>query len=215
MEEELQQSVMLAENAEWDPSDGNDVPMSDAAHTTSNPNSTANTKWSNDNSADDGSDQLSDRDASGEEDHDIPQAAIERDSEEDGEDEDEGDQDDEDMAEEGTHGMRHSDDEMIDEESEVSDLQSAADESDEEAPWEDARDTAEDDEESDAVPPNNCMFCKQDEENDPSEEYEAYLSCAGCGVGGMCLSSYWCSRELTATCSSSAVRSRGCGNDGD
>lgn len=38
-----------------------------------------------------------------------------------------------------------------------------------------------DDDESDNAQSNNCMFCKEDEENDPSEEFEAYLTCAGCG----------------------------------
>ncbi|KAF7542631.1 hypothetical protein G7Z17_g11413 [Cylindrodendrum hubeiense] len=55
------------------------------------------------------------------------------------------------------------------------------DESDEEAPWEDARDVGEEDEESEAIPSNNCIFCKQDEENDPSEDFEVFLGCAGCG----------------------------------
>ncbi|OTB03611.1 hypothetical protein M426DRAFT_321534 [Hypoxylon sp. CI-4A] len=37
------------------------------------------------------------------------------------------------------------------------------------------------DEESDAIDPNNCIFCKKDEEHDPAEEFEAYLACKGCG----------------------------------
>ncbi|KAL6717661.1 Histone acetyltransferase [Lecanora helva] len=28
---------------------------------------------------------------------------------------------------------------------------------------------------------NNCVFCDQDEENDPSEEFEEYMACAVCG----------------------------------
>ncbi|KAI4187031.1 MAG: hypothetical protein LQ346_005572, partial [Caloplaca aetnensis] len=28
---------------------------------------------------------------------------------------------------------------------------------------------------------NNCVFCQQDEEHDPSEEYEEYMACAVCG----------------------------------
>lgn len=28
---------------------------------------------------------------------------------------------------------------------------------------------------------DNCSFCGQDEEHDPSEEFEEYLTCAVCG----------------------------------
>ncbi|MCJ1444580.1 MAG: hypothetical protein MMC23_005082 [Stictis urceolatum] len=35
--------------------------------------------------------------------------------------------------------------------------------------------------ETDIAARNNCIFCKQDEESDPSEEFEEYLSCAVCG----------------------------------
>ncbi|KAI1387756.1 uncharacterized protein F4822DRAFT_291664 [Hypoxylon trugodes] len=50
------------------------------------------------------------------------------------------------------------------------------------AEWEEAVENEEEDEdESDAVDPNNCIFCKNSEENDPAEEFEAYLSCKGCG----------------------------------
>ncbi|KAK8165427.1 histone acetyltransferase MYST2 [Phyllosticta citrichinensis] len=46
--------------------------------------------------------------------------------------------------------------------------------------WEGQSDTAE---EADAeiLDPNRCVFCGQDEEHDPSEEFEEYLSCAVCG----------------------------------
>ncbi|KAL2365828.1 hypothetical protein RJZ56_001283 [Blastomyces dermatitidis] len=36
------------------------------------------------------------------------------------------------------------------------------------------------DAEADASNPNNCIVCGQDEEHDPSEEFEEYLSCAVC-----------------------------------
>ena len=77
------------------------------------------------------------------------------------------------------------DEEDEDAQSDVSSLPTVPeDESEEEeAPWEDAGE-AEDDDESEAAPTNNCIFCKQDEENDPSEEFEAYLACARCGDNG-------------------------------
>ncbi|KKZ62520.1 histone acetyltransferase [[Emmonsia] crescens] len=37
------------------------------------------------------------------------------------------------------------------------------------------------DADADALNPNNCIVCGQDEEHDPSEEFEEYLSCAVCG----------------------------------
>lgn len=51
-----------------------------------------------------------------------------------------------------------------------------------EAEWEEAAENEDDEEEdSDAADPSNCIFCKQDEEHDPAAEFEAYLSCKGCG----------------------------------
>ncbi|EHL00672.1 Acyl-CoA N-acyltransferases (Nat) [Glarea lozoyensis ATCC 20868] len=41
--------------------------------------------------------------------------------------------------------------------------------------------SAGEDEEEEIANPNRCIFCQQDEENDPSEEFEMYLSCAVCG----------------------------------
>ncbi|KAH8668143.1 hypothetical protein BGZ60DRAFT_470092 [Tricladium varicosporioides] len=40
---------------------------------------------------------------------------------------------------------------------------------------------AADEEEEEPANPNRCIFCQQDEENDPSEEFELYLSCGVCG----------------------------------
>ncbi|KAK3945610.1 histone acetyltransferase mst2, partial [Diplogelasinospora grovesii] len=55
--------------------------------------------------------------------------------------------------------------------------------SDSEAEWEEAAEIQEvdDDEESENGNANTCMFCKQDEDHDPGEEFEAFLSCARCG----------------------------------
>jgi histone acetyltransferase SAS3 len=50
------------------------------------------------------------------------------------------------------------------------------------AAWEDARDgDAEGDEDSEAVASNTCIFCKEDEEHDPGEEFEELLECISCG----------------------------------
>lgn len=85
------------------------------------------------------------------------------------------------------------DDEEAEEEAEVDDNDdsdaSVAQEEDsdeeEEAPWEDARDEVEGDDESEVTPLNVCVFCKQDEEHDPSEDFEAFLACRSCGENGM------------------------------
>lgn len=73
-----------------------------------------------------------------------------------------------------------------DEDSESEDVSLISGSSDREstAEWEEAVDHDEDNEEeedSDAVDPNNCIFCKKDEENDPGEEFEPYLTCKDCG----------------------------------
>ncbi|KAI8960451.1 hypothetical protein F5Y11DRAFT_329951 [Daldinia sp. FL1419] len=47
------------------------------------------------------------------------------------------------------------------------------------AEWEEAVDN--DDEDDEAAEPNNCIFCKKDEEHDPGVEFEAYLACKACG----------------------------------
>lgn len=99
-----------------------------------------------------------------------------------------------------------------DNESEASAASAFDGESEDDAEWEedDEEVIENDDEESDNAQSNNCMFCKEDEESDPSEEFEAYLSCAGCGENCK-----WCSLgnngegySLT-TYSSSTMRPRG------
>lgn len=58
-------------------------------------------------------------------------------------------------------------------------------ESEDDAEWEDAVENEEgEDGESENESPNICIFCKQDEENDPGEEFEAFLACSGCGENG-------------------------------
>ncbi|KAF2434617.1 hypothetical protein EJ08DRAFT_646561 [Tothia fuscella] len=55
----------------------------------------------------------------------------------------------------------------------------AVTESDPENAWEAQSDAEE--VEAEIVDPNRCVFCGQDEEHDPSEEFEEYLACAVCG----------------------------------
>lgn len=157
---------------------------------------------------------MSDRDASGEEEEEMEEDAEGEedldllqetrgsilahgldDNEDDINDEDaEGEEDDGEAV--GAVKIQPNDaDEDMDEDdgSEVSEAPSAAADEDEdseeeaeeeeEGAWEDARDTAED-EDSDAAPTNVCIFCEEDEEHDPSEEFETFLACVGCGDGG-------------------------------
>lgn len=53
-------------------------------------------------------------------------------------------------------------------------------ESEEEAPWQADSDNGEEVEEPKADP-NVCIYCNEDEENDPSPDYEEFLSCSVCG----------------------------------
>lgn len=57
-------------------------------------------------------------------------------------------------------------------------------ESDGAAAWEEAAENEDDEDDEDGsedAVPNACIFCKQDEENDPGDEFEEYLTCVGCG----------------------------------
>ncbi|KAG7141077.1 Histone acetyltransferase mst2 like protein [Verticillium longisporum] len=70
-----------------------------------------------------------------------------------------------------------------------------SEDSDGAAAWEDAPESHEDeDEESDAAGRTLCLFCKQDEEHDPGEDFEDYLMCSHCGEN----SHQYCARETGA-----------------
>ncbi|KAF2036667.1 hypothetical protein EK21DRAFT_51632 [Setomelanomma holmii] len=56
-------------------------------------------------------------------------------------------------------------------------------ESEEEAPWQAESENGEENEVAKSDP-NVCIYCNQDEENDPSEDYEEYLACGVCGDNG-------------------------------
>lgn len=98
---------------------------------------------------------------------------------------------DDDDEEEGVGAvkLRPGETDEEDNDSEASAASAFEGESEEDAEWEEDDEVAgHDDEESDNAQSNNCMFCKGDEESDPSEEFEAYLTCAGCGENCK-----WCS----------------------
>ncbi|THC92489.1 hypothetical protein EYZ11_008053 [Aspergillus tanneri] len=67
-------------------------------------------------------------------------------------------------------------------ESEASSPSSNSQESDVDEEWEGESNENEEDREADNnTLRGNCVFCQQDEDNDPSEEFEEYLTCAVCG----------------------------------
>jgi len=65
--------------------------------------------------------------------------------------------------------------------SDKADSESSSSASGEEQAWEDASAGGEE-AETDIATRNNCVFCGQDEEHDPCEEFEEYLACAVCGM---------------------------------
>ncbi|KAH7019373.1 hypothetical protein EDB80DRAFT_700669 [Ilyonectria destructans] len=208
IEEELQQSVMLSdEDAEYDTADtaGEASTINAIGSRKAGMGTGTNSAVGEDDEVefsdrdasgeelDEDAEGELDEDAEGEEDNDYimhqqiaihgPNGHGRNDIEEEGDVDAEGEEYDQD---EGVGAVKfkpgETDDEEEDLESNASDPPSVLeDESDEEAPWDDARGVGEEDEDSEAVPTNNCIFCKQDEENDPSEDFEAFLSCAGCG----------------------------------
>ncbi|KAI1880993.1 hypothetical protein JX265_001233 [Neoarthrinium moseri] len=89
------------------------------------------------------------------------------------------------------------------------DASAASDASDRESTeWEAEaeNDNEEDDGESEAAEPNLCLFCKKDEENDPSEDFESYLTCKGCGEH----SHQQCARDADAVDSETVVANWKC-----
>lgn len=220
MEEELQQSVLRSEDANWETNDGgSDHFNTIAAQGSANgtifiaPNgiiraqSTVQEDPASERDASvDEMEEDEEEDASGEEDLDLIQETRENTSAHAHEsnhhsqsdelaDEDASGDDEEEAV--GAVKIQPSsvarDDVDEDDESDVSDApsveedQDSDEEEEEEGVWEDARDMAgEEDEEddSDTGPSNVCMFCKQDEDHDPSEDFEAYLACDSCGENG-------------------------------
>lgn len=176
MEEQLQQSVMISEDGAYESSASGPR----AANATSNNNDNISDRDASGEDVEEG-----DEDAEGEEDNDLlhqqlysghhsivasgkPPSAMD---------------DEEDSDEDGVDLVKvrpESDDEAN---SEASTRESDA-EDDAAAAWEEEADAGEDEGESVASRANACIFCKQDEENDPSEDFETYLSCKNCGDHG-------------------------------
>jgi len=100
---------------------------------------------------------------------------------------DESEDDDEDVEGVGAVKIKPGETDEEDEDSEGEASAAASnDDSDDDAEWEEAAENVdEDDEESDSAAPNTCIFCRQNEDNDPGEEFEAFLTCSGCGEHGM------------------------------
>jgi histone acetyltransferase SAS3 len=177
--------------------------------------------------------ELSDQDAEGEEDDDPRNDIGEEDPDED-EDDDEEDgegvgavkiqpghlSEDEDAA-----SIQDDDEESeasLDEDSNHS--SEAESEAEVEAEWNGAAGEEDEDEDAEAADPNRCVyvfclpaicyhqlklcrFCQQDEEHDPSEEFEEYLACIVCGDNGMFKSSPFIFTRLTG-CSTSPMRAK-------
>jgi histone acetyltransferase SAS3 len=59
-------------------------------------------------------------------------------------------------------------------------------ESDGAAAWDQvAGSDEEEEEEEEAEPQNVCLFCNQDEDNDPAPDFETFLTCSGCELNGL------------------------------
>lgn len=74
--------------------------------------------------------------------------------------------------------------------SDRSEPSASGEESEDDAEWEETAENEEEENKSENDHPNACIFCKQDEENDPSEEFEAYLACSGCDENGVLPSAF-------------------------
>lgn len=149
-------------------------------------------------------DEAFDEDAEGEDDDvdmDAPlvdQNGVMTGEEEEEEEEDDEDDDEEDEAEgvgavkikpgetedEEESGSDDDDDDAASSASGISEGESAGESA---GDWEgqaEVHNADDDDEESETADSSLCMFCKKDEENDPSAEFESYLACKGCGEHG-------------------------------
>ncbi|MCJ1280847.1 hypothetical protein MMC26_000164 [Xylographa opegraphella] len=119
-----------------------------------------------------------------------------------------GDSDEDVVLEDGSDA---NDDSVDEEDDDNSDKSSSSAESVAIAEWEGGSEGAEE-VEAEVANRNNCIFCGQDEEHDPSEEFEEYMACAVCGDN----SHGKCAREnhsLDATDDSSKWRCPGCVNN--
>jgi histone acetyltransferase SAS3 len=190
-EDELQQSVLLsAEDAEYETADqGNDDSTKRAESRARGVNGDAEASGSDSSLGDPEDAESEDRDASGEEVEDdidasgddeidlVPQHPQNGVTDDGGSEESESEDGDEAV---GAVKSRESLSDESDQDSEVSSHQSAVEDDSDEAPWEQDDDAGEDDDDSETAQANVCFFCKQDEENDPGEDFEAFLTCRVC-----------------------------------
>lgn len=130
---------------------------------------------------DDGDASMGEGDAEGEDDDEpITQTQFSQDDEQDLEDEDEA---------EGVGAVKIRPGDTDEESNDSASVASgASSDHDSEDDWEGtARNKGEngdEDDESESADPNLCIFCKTAEENDPSEDFEAFLACSNCGDHG-------------------------------
>ncbi|XXG95677.1 Histone acetyltransferase [Hypoxylon texense] len=130
-------------------------------------------------------DDAFDVDAEGEEDEDADQPQIDPNtvsSDEDGAEQEVPEEDEDENEGVGAVKIKPGDTDVESESDDDISIASGSSDQESEAEWEGAVDNDDDEEEdSDAADPNNCIFCKQDEEHDPAPEFETYLTCKGCG----------------------------------
>ncbi|TVY85493.1 Histone acetyltransferase mst2 [Lachnellula suecica] len=191
MEEEPQNSMATSEeDAEFEEDDelGGDMGEDNADAFAAN-NQLHNGMMARGSEGDDSNGEgaiLSDEDAEGEDDDEIADSARHN-GEENSQDEDDEDEDGEGVGavkiqpglleedEEAMSGTEDDDDESA---ASMDDDSKDSTDNEVEGEWEAA---AQEEEEEEPANPNRCIFCQQDEENDPSEEFELYLACGVCG----------------------------------
>lgn len=175
MEEQLQQSVMISEDGAYESSASGPRAANATSHNDGGEMS--------DRDASGEEIEEGDEDAEGEEDNDLLQQQINaghRSIVASANPPSDGDEAEEESDDDGVTLVKirpNSDDEG---DSDASTQESEVEEDEEADAWQEEVDEGDEEEESVAGPNNACIFCKQDEEHDPSEDFEAYLSCRRC-----------------------------------
>ncbi|KAJ6786939.1 hypothetical protein PWT90_09387 [Aphanocladium album] len=175
MEEQLQQSVMISEDGAYESSASGPRAANAVSHNDG--------KDMSDRDASGEEIEEGDEDAEGEEDNDLLQQQIHaghRSIVASAKPPSDGDEDDQDSDEDGVSLVKVRPESDEEGDSDASTRESEAEEDEEADAWQEEADEGDEEEESVAGPSNICIFCKQDEEHDPSEDYEAFLSCKGC-----------------------------------
>ncbi|OAA79361.1 Acyl-CoA N-acyltransferase [Akanthomyces lecanii RCEF 1005] len=180
MEEQLQQSVMISEDGAYDSSPSGPGAANATSHN--------DDEEMSDRDASGEEIEEGDEDAEGEEDHDLLQQQINpghrsivASAKPPSDEEEEEEEEEEDSNDDGVDLVKIRPESDEERESEASTHESEAGEDEEATGWEEEVDERDEEDESVASLSNVCTFCKQDEEHDPSEDFEAYLSCKRCG----------------------------------